>query len=63
MTHVDCYSGVGYALELLAQSEYHRQFPVGDYLRVEILPPLWHGQIRFYLELCPKVGDGLIRRP
>jgi len=49
MTHIDCYSGVGYALELLAQSEYHRQFPVGDYLRVEILPPLWQGQIRFYL--------------
>lgn len=55
MTHIECYSGVGYALELLAQSEYHCQFPVGDYLRVEILPPLWHGQIRFYLspQGCP----------
>lgn len=49
MMQVDCYSGVGYAVELLAQSEYHRQFPIGDYLRVEILPPLWLGQIRFYL--------------
>lgn len=49
MMQVDCYSGVGYAVELLAQSEYHRQFPIGDYLRVEILPPLWLGQIRFYV--------------
>jgi cytolysin-activating lysine-acyltransferase len=49
MVNIDYYASVGYALELLAQSEYHRQFPLGDYFRVEILPALWCGQTRFYL--------------
>ena len=46
---INHYASVGYALELLAQSEYHRQFKLGDYFRVEILPALWSGQTRFYL--------------
>jgi cytolysin-activating lysine-acyltransferase len=49
ITSIDDYVGVGYALELLAQSKYHRQFSLGDYLWVEILPALWCGQARFYL--------------
>jgi cytolysin-activating lysine-acyltransferase len=47
--NIDYYAGVGYALELLAQSEYHKKFSLGDYLCVEILPALWCGQSRFYL--------------
>lgn len=49
MVKIDYYASVGYALELLAQSEYHRQFEVGEYFRIEILPAIWCGQIRFYL--------------
>ncbi len=49
MVNIDYYASVGYALELLAQSEYHWQFKLGDYFRVEILPALWCGQTRFYL--------------
>jgi len=49
MVNIDYYASVGYALELLAQSEYHKQFEVGDYFRVEILPALWCGQARFYV--------------
>lgn len=49
MVNIDYYASVGYALELLAQSEYHRQFKLGAYFRVEILPALWCGQTRFYL--------------
>jgi hemolysin-activating ACP:hemolysin acyltransferase/aspartyl/asparaginyl beta-hydroxylase (cupin superfamily) len=49
MVNIDYYARVGYALELLAQSEYHRQYSLGDYFRVEILPALWCGQARFYL--------------
>jgi cytolysin-activating lysine-acyltransferase len=49
MVGVDPYASVGYALELLAQSAYHRQFAVGDYICVEVLPALWAGQSRFFL--------------
>ena len=49
MVKIDNYASAGYALELLAQSPYHRQFPLGDYFRAEILPALWAGQLRFYL--------------
>lgn len=49
MVKIDDYAGVGYTLELLAQSEYHRQFKLGEYFRVEILPALWCGQTRVYL--------------
>lgn len=45
----DYYTRVGFALELLAQSEYHKQHPTGAYLRTEVLPALWHNQARFYL--------------
>lgn len=46
---VDIYTSVGYALELLANSEYHKQFNVFDYFEVEILPALEVNQVRFYL--------------
>lgn len=46
---VDLYAGLGYTVELLAQSEYHRRFGLGDYLHVEILPALRQRQARFYL--------------
>lgn len=49
MVNIDYYTSVGYALELLAQSDYHRQQKLGDYFRAEILPALWCGQTRFYL--------------
>lgn len=49
MEQVDYYAANGYALELLAKSEYHRQFALGQYFRVEILPPIWNGQFRVYL--------------
>lgn len=49
MVNIDYYASVGYALELLARSEYHRQFSLGSYFRVEILPAFWCGQVRFYL--------------
>ncbi|MEP4197330.1 MAG: toxin-activating lysine-acyltransferase [Aliishimia sp.] len=49
MVKVDYYASVGYALELLAQSPYHKQHQIGNYLRAEVLPALWCGQTRFYL--------------
>ncbi len=49
MTDIDTYASVGYALALLAQSEYHKAFEMADYFEIEILPPLWNGQARFYL--------------
>ncbi len=49
MLNIDPYASVGYALELLSQSEYHRQYSLGDYFRVEILPAIRFGQARFYL--------------
>ena len=47
--NLDEYTKVGFALELLAQSNYHQQYPMGDYFRTEILPPIWANQMRFYL--------------
>ncbi|PWQ93256.1 toxin-activating lysine-acyltransferase [Leucothrix pacifica] len=49
MVTIDYYASTGFALELLAQSTYHKQHKVGDYLRVEVLPALWVNQTRFYL--------------
>lgn len=49
MVNIDYYASNGYALALLAQSEYHRQHQLGDYFRIEILPPLWANQARFYV--------------
>lgn len=49
MVSIDDYISVGYALELLAQSEYHRQFELGNYFCTEILPPLSCNQVRFYV--------------
>ncbi len=46
---IDPYAAAGYAVELLAFSDYHGNFPVGDYLSVEILPPVLRGQAHFHL--------------
>lgn len=54
MVTLDYYGMVGYATELLAQSEYHSKQPLGDYFRAEILPALWANQARFYV-----TDDGL----
>ncbi|WP_404400436.1 toxin-activating lysine-acyltransferase [Pelagibacterium halotolerans] len=49
MRNMDIYMSVGFALELLAASPYHRQHKYGPYLDTEILTPLKLGQYRFYL--------------
>lgn len=49
MVRIDLYAGVGYALELLARSEYHMTRRLGDYFRTEILPALRCGQSRFHV--------------
>lgn len=49
MVGIDHYASAGFALELLAQSDYHREFALGDYYRAEILPALLCSQTRFYL--------------
>lgn len=50
MTQLDYFTVNGFALELLAKSTYHRQFPIGDYFRVEVLPAIWNHQVQFYLD-------------
>ena len=49
MVNIDYYASTGYALELLSKSPYHRQHPFGRYFRTEILPALWHSQVKFYV--------------
>ncbi len=49
MMVIDHYTAIGFALELLALSPYHRQYPVDGYFHVEIMPPIALGQARFYL--------------
>lgn len=49
MVTLDYYASVGFALELLALSPYHKSLKTGDYFRTEILPALWANQARFYL--------------
>ena len=49
MVNLDEYASAGFALELLAQSPYHKRHKLGDYFRTEILPALWVNQARFYL--------------
>ncbi len=46
---LDLYTSVGFAIELLTRSEYHREFNTSQYFDVEILPPLWCNQVCFYL--------------
>jgi len=43
------YENIGFALELLAQSIYHKQKNISDYFRVEVLPAIWKNQARFYV--------------
>ncbi len=49
MVNLDQYASAGFALELLAQSPYHKQHELGGYFWSEILPALWANQARFYL--------------
>lgn len=49
MVKLDYYASMGFALELLAKSPYHRQQKVGDYIRIEIFPAIAANQIRFYM--------------
>ena len=49
MVNLDYYASAGFALELLAQSPYHKRLALGDYFRTEVLPALWAKQTRFYL--------------
>jgi len=46
---IDYYAATGFAIELLARSEYHRKFNTGQYLDIEILPPILRNQVCFYL--------------
>lgn len=50
MVTIDYYAGVGFSLELLAQSKYHKRFTTASYLHTEIIPPLKFNQARFYLD-------------
>lgn len=47
--NIDYHTSVGFAVEMLAKSPYHRGFKIGDYLTIEVLPALWANQVRFYL--------------
>jgi cytolysin-activating lysine-acyltransferase len=49
MTNFDYYTCSGFALELLAKSKYHKQFGLADYFKMEILPPIWAEQVKFYI--------------
>lgn len=49
MVKLDCYASAGFALELLAQSKYHKPYKIENYFRTEILPAFWANQVRFYL--------------
>ena len=49
MVNLDFYTCIGYSLELLANSKYHKQHKFGDYFRAEILPALRIGHARFYV--------------
>lgn len=49
MVNSDYYIDVGYALELLAQSEYHKNSNMMTYFNNEILPPINAGQVEFYI--------------
>ncbi|MBM7068644.1 toxin-activating lysine-acyltransferase [Actibacterium sp. 188UL27-1] len=48
MVRIDPYTSCGYAIELLALSQYHRQFRLKSYLEREVFPALRAEQVRFY---------------
>ena len=50
MANLDYYTYVGYALELLARSNYHKQHQLGAYFRTEILPAFRNNQVQFYTD-------------
>ncbi len=54
MVEIDRYASLGFALELLSKSEFHAKFNMGDYFRVEVFPPIFANQARFYV-----TDDGL----
>ncbi|CUH80085.1 toxin-activating lysine-acyltransferase [Tropicibacter naphthalenivorans] len=49
MVKQDVYASAGFALELLARSRYHKQYPLNTYFHTEIFPALRRGQSRVYL--------------
>jgi len=52
---IDYYTSIGFSLALLAESTYHRRYPVGNYFKTQILPALWAKQIKIYApEDAPK---------
>lgn len=54
MVVADHYAYAGFAVELLANSEYHKQQHLGSYLSVEIFPAFWNNQFRFYFDEMQK---------
>ena len=46
---LDFYTQLGFAVDLLSQSKYHRDRQFGPYLRNEILPAISQGQARFFV--------------
>ncbi len=47
---MDHYAHAGYAVELLAQSDYHKRHDLSSYLQTEVFPAFWHRQYRFYFD-------------
>jgi cytolysin-activating lysine-acyltransferase len=47
---LDLYLSLGYTLELLTISDYHKTYSVHEYFSRQILPPLALGQVKFYLD-------------
>lgn len=47
---IDFYTSVGFALELLAASNYHRRLRMGEFFCDAVLPPLSHYQAHFVLD-------------
>ncbi len=45
----DCFSSAGFAVELLAHSEYHQKFEMVTFLDIDVLAPRWCAQAHFYL--------------
>lgn len=50
MVKLNYYEMVGFSIELLSKSVYHRRFNMNNYLQIEILPPIRKGQVKFYLD-------------
>lgn len=53
--HLSFLSALGMVCDILAESDYHQGQPFGTYFRVEILPPLHHGQMRLHANSLGRV--------